>query len=346
MLGTWAVSGNWKTSVSVKEGLMNAVGTHAKVLYAKGANISDDSAFARRVNTFGVEIDIDKRSSKELLDEALSIAQQSDVIIVAVGEAADMSGEAASRTDINIPESQKELLKALVQTGKPVVMVLFNGRPLTLSWENEHLNAILDVWAPGHQAGNAIADVLFGDYNPSGKITVTFPKNVGQVPMYYNHKNTGRPYDDRNRFTSKYLDMPDNAPMYPFGYGLSYTTFQYGDVTIDQDTIKPGETITAKVTITNTGNYDGVETVQLYIQDVIASVAPPVKTLKGFKQISLKKGESKVVEFVISEEDLRFYNANLEHVSEAGDFNLFIGPNSRDAKRLGFTLIKQSQLNP
>ncbi|POY37904.1 beta-glucosidase BglX [Solitalea longa] len=338
MLGTWAVSGDWQTSVTVVEGLKNVVGDKAKVLYAKGANISNDTGFAHRVNTFGVEIEIDKRSPQQMLEEALSIAKQADVIVAAVGEAADMSGEAASRTSIDIPESQRELLAALVKTGKPVVLVLFNGRPLSLSWENENVDAILDVWFGGHEAGNAIADVLFGDYNPSGRLTATFPRNVGQVPIYYNHKITGRPYDVNNRFTSKYLDLSDNSPLYPFGYGLSYTTFSYGDLKIDKTSIRKGESIKVKVDVKNTGNYDGVETVQLYIQDLVASIAPVSKKLKGFQQISLKKGESKTVEFTITEQDLRFYNAALQYVSEPGEFKVFVGTHSRDVKEAGFSL--------
>jgi beta-glucosidase len=268
-----------------------------------------------------------------LLNEALAVAGKANVIVAALGEAADMTGEASSRSDISIPESQENLLKALVKTGKPVVLVLFNGRPLILNWENAHVSAILDVWFAGTEAGNAIADVLFGSYNPSGKITVSFPRSVGQIPVYYNHKNTGRPFhgEDFAKFKSDYLDMP-NEPLYPFGYGLSYTTFSYSDVKLDKTTLKGNETLTATVTVTNTGNYPGEETVQLYISDPVASVTRSVEDLKGFKKVTIAPGQSKDVTFTITTNELKFYNSNLKYDWEAGQFFIRIGGNSRDVK--------------
>ena len=329
MLGTWVVAGDWQQSVTVLEGIKNAAGSQVNILFAKGANLSDDTVFAKRVNVFGTEIDFDKRSPKELLDEAVAAAAKADIVVAALGEAADMTGESSSRSDISIPESQENLLKALVNTGKPVVLVLFNGRPLVLNWENEHAAAILDVWFSGTEAGNAIADLLFGQYNPSGKITASFPRNVGQIPIYYNHKNTGRPYNGEAaaKFKSNYLDVP-NDPLFPFGYGLSYTSFQYSTVALSKNKLKGNETLTASVTVRNTGKYAGEETVQLYITDPVASVTRAVEDLKGFQKIFLQPGESKEVSFAITTEQLSFYNSNLQHVWEPGEFIIRIGTNS------------------
>ena len=338
MLGTWAVSGDSKLSIPVLEGIKNVAGASVTVLYSKGANISDDTVFAKKVNVFGTRIDIDKRTADEMLNEALGIANRSDVVIAVVGEASEMSGEAASRTDITLPESQKKLIRALVNTGKPVVLVMMSGRPLALVEENKLATSILQVWHAGTEAGNAIADVLFGNYNPSGKLSVSFPRNVGQVPIYYSQKNTGRPSsDDSPKFQSNYLDAP-NAPLFPFGYGLSYTSFSYSDITVDKTSIKKNESLTATVTITNTGKFDGEEVVQLYIRDLVGSITRPVKELKGFQKIKLKAGESKPVSFTVSVNDLKFYNSDLKFVSEPGDFKLFIGGNSRDVKEKDFKL--------
>lgn len=338
MLGTWAVSGDSKLSVSVMNGMKNVAGSKATILYAKGANISDDTTLAKKVNVFGTRIDIDKRTPTEMLNEALEIANKSDVVVAVVGEASEMSGEAASRTDITVPESQKKLIRALVNTGKPVVLVMMSGRPLALKEENELATAILQVWHAGTEAGNAIADVLFGNYNPSGKLTVTFPVNIGQVPIYYSQKNTGRPSsDDSPKFQSNYLDAP-NAPLFPFGYGLSYTSFSYGEIRLNKSSMKINESITASLTITNTGNYDGEEVVQLYIRDLVGSITRHVKELKGFQKVELKAGESKHVSFTIRVNDLKFYNSDLKFVAEPGDFKLFVGGNSRDVKEVNFTL--------
>jgi beta-glucosidase len=341
MLGTWAVAGDWNKSISVMDGIKNVAGDKVNIIYAKGANLSDDTAFSKRVNVFGPEIETDLRSADAMLQEAVAAANKSDVVVAVVGEAADMTGESSSRSEINIPESQENLLKALAKTGKPLILVLFNGRPLTLPWENDHANAILDVWFGGTEAGNAIADVLFGNYNPSGKLTATFPRNTGQIPLYYNHKNTGRPYDGSGfpKFKSNYLDV-SNDPLYPFGFGLSYTVFKYSELSLNKKEIKPGEKLLIKVTVTNTGDYDGEETAQMYIRDLVASVTQPVKELKGFQKVFLKKGESRELVFTLGTSDLMFFNNELKYIYEPGDFEVFVGTSSEEVKKAGFTLLK------
>ena len=339
MLGTWNIRGEYNEDITVMQGIKNLIGNNANVLYAKGANISDDSMTVTNLNNFAKEIDIDSRTPQQMIDEAVATANKADVVVACLGEAADISGEASSMSNISLQESQENLLKALVATGKPVVVVLFNGRPMTLPWENDHVNAMLDVWFPGTEAGNAIADVLFGNYNPSGKLTTSFPQNVGQIPIYYNHKNTGRPLNpgDGHKFKSDYLDVT-NEPLYPFGYGLSYTSFNYSDPVLSKTNISGTEGLTATVTVTNTGNYDGEEVVQLYLHDKVASITPAVKELKGFQKIFLKKGESKQVVFNINHSDLMFYNTDLKLVAEPGEFEVMTGPNSRDVKAGSFWL--------
>jgi beta-glucosidase len=341
MLGTWSVSGDWQQAVSVIEGIKNLAGSAVNIGYAKGANLSDDTTFAKRVNVFGIEVDIDKRSPDEMLREAVDLASKSDVVVAVVGEAADMTGESSSMADISLPESQLRLLKELEKTGKPVVMVLFNGRPMTLEWENKHIQSILDVWFGGTEAGAAVADVLFGNYNPSGKLSISFPRNVGQIPIYYNHKNTGRPYDGEGwpKFKSNYLDV-SNDPLYPFGYGLSYSQFSYGDLALSGQSISPGGKLEARITVTNSGNYDGEETVQLYIRDMVGSIARPVKELKRFQKVLLKEGESKEIVFTITPNDLKFYNTDLKYIYEPGEFKIFVGGNSQQVKEAGFRLSK------
>lgn len=342
MAGTWSVATNQSSSISVLQGLKNALGNDAKVTYAKGSNLDADSLFEEHATMFGKTLHRDSRPNDVILKEALAIANNADVIVAALGESAEMSGEAASRSEISIPKIQQELLEALLKTGKPVVLVLFTGRPLTLKWENEHVPAILNVWFGGTEAGDAIADVLFGNVNPSGKLSTTFPQNVGQIPLYYNHKNTGRPLGEGmwfQKFRSNYLDV-SNDPLYPFGYGLSYTTFSYSDITLSNKNIKPTQALTATVTLTNTGNTTGKEVVQLYIRDIVGSTTHPVKELKGFQKVELKAGESKKVTFSISVEDLKFYNSDLKFVAEPGDFKIFIGGNSRDVKESEFKLIE------
>jgi len=330
MLGTWILAGEWQKSISVMQGIKNVVGDGVTINYAKGSNITEDAEFIKRLNFGPGMVAIDPKPADELLKEAIDAANKSDVIVAVVGESQSMSGESSSRSDIDIPEPQKNMLKALSKLGKPMVIVLFNGRPLTLTWENEHASAILDVWAPGTEAGNAIADVLFGRYNPAGKITATFPRRVGQIPIYYNHKNTGRPYTSGpTKYKSNYLDI-SNDPLYPFGFGLSYTTFGYSDVKLSKTTLKGNETLTATVTVTNTGKYAGEEVVQLYIGDPVASISRSVKELKNFKKINLQPGEAKEVSFTITPEQLKFYNSGLKYDWEPGKFVIEIGTNSSD----------------
>lgn len=333
MLGTWVIGGEWEKSVSVMEGVKN-VAPQLATLYAKGSNITDDTSFIHRLNFFNQPmVRLDPIAPETMLRMALETAARSDVVVAVLGESQSMTGESSSRTDIGIPHSQRRLLEELVKTGKPVVLVLFTGRPLTLEWEEAHCAAILNVWAPGTEAGNAIADVLFGEVNPSGKLTATFPRSVGQIPLYYNHKPTGRPWNGswQTKFRSNYLDSP-NDPLYPFGFGLSYTTFKYGDVKLSKVSLKGNETLTASISISNTGKYAGEEVIQLYISDPVASISRPVKELKGFQKIMLKPGESKEVSFRITTEALKFYNHELKYDWEEGDFVIQLGGNSRDVK--------------
>ncbi len=339
MPGTWSINADAKQAISVLEGLNNRPGIGSKILYAKGANISDDPVFAAKINVFGEKISIDTRSPQELLAEALAVAAASDVIVAVVGEASEMSGEAASRTSLDIPASQQKLIEALSKTGKPLVLVLMNGRPLTIANELNAATAVLDVWHAGTEAGNAVASVLYGDYNPAGKLTMSFPRNVGQIPIYYSVRNTGRPNggDVFGKYRSNYLDV-ENSPLLPFGYGLSYTTFSYGKPVLSAPSLTATKAITASVTITNSGNYDGEEVVQLYIKDDVASITRPLKELKGFQKVFLKKGETKTVTFTIDENLLRFYNADLKHASEKGSFQLYIGSNAAVENGVSFQL--------
>ena len=331
MAGTWSVATKQENSISLIAGINAVVGSTAKVLYAKGSNLDYDFAFEEKATMFGKTLHRDNRTKEELLSEALKIANQSDVIVAALGESAEMSGESSSRTNLEIPQAQKDLLKELLKTGKPVVLVLFNGRPLVLTSENATVPAILNTWFAGSEAGYAIADVLFGNENPSGKLTATFPRSVGQVPIYYSVKNTGRPLGNKEgvfeKFKSNYLDER-NEPLFPFGFGLSYTTFEYSNLTVSTTKFNFNEKVKVSIDITNTGNYDGKEVVQLYTRDLVGSVTRPIKELKGFQKIFIKKGEKQTVTFEISAEDLKFYNADLQFVAEPGEFEIFIGTNS------------------
>ena len=338
MAGTWSVGAKHSNSVSLLKGLQDNLGKQVKFLSAKGANIDYSEKLENIYAAHGKLTDRDARSKEELVKEAVSIANQSDVIILAIGESAEMSGESSSRTEIDIPASQVDLLMELKKTGKPIVVVLFTGRPLALTNMKDIPDSILNVWFPGTEAGNAITDVLFGKVNPSGKLPMTFPRSLGQVPLYYNHKNTGRPLSaektekcEYERFRSNFMDEC-NTPLYPFGYGLSYTQFNYSDIAISNANPKGNQTIQASVTLTNTGNYDGAEVVQLYIRDIVGSITRPVKELKGFQKIYLKKGESKKVTFNISPEDLKFYNNELKFDWETGDFDIMIGTDSEQVK--------------
>lgn len=340
MPGTWSVAVDLTKPATLIEGLKAVAGDNATIVYAKGSNLTSDPLLEERATMFGRTLNRDDRSEESLRNEALQIARGADVIVAALGESSEMSGESSSRTDLNIPDVQQRLLKELVKTGKPVVLVLFTGRPLTLPWENENVPAILNVWFGGSEAAYAIGDVLFGDVNPSGKLVASFPQNIGQVPIFYNHKNTGRPLAEGKwfeKFRSNYLDV-SNDPLYPFGYGLSYSQFEYSDVKLSSTTLDSKGELTASVTVTNRGKVDGKEVVQLYIRDLVGSVTRPVKELKGFEKVLIKAGESKTVEFKITPELLKFYNYNLEYVFEPGDFTVMIGGNSRDVKSAGFTL--------
>ena len=340
MCGMWSMTCTPSGHGTLLEGIRSAAGDKAEILYAKGSNLISDASYEERATMFGRSLNRDNRTDQQLLDEALTVANQSDIIIAALGESSEMSGESSSRTDLNIPDVQQNLLKELLKTGKPVVLVLFTGRPLTLTWEQEHVPAILNVWFGGSEAAYAIGDALFGYVNPGGKLTMSFPKNVGQIPLYYAHKNTGRPLAQGKwfeKFRSNYLDV-DNEPLYPFGCGLSYTTFSYGDIDLSRSTIDMTGELTAAVMVTNTGTWPGSEVVQLYIRDLVGSTTRPVKELKGFQKIFLEPGQSEIVRFKIAPEMLRYYNYDLQLVAEPGEFEVMIGTNSRDVKSARFTL--------
>jgi beta-glucosidase len=338
MLGTWAVSGDPQMSVPVINGMQSKAANAVNLAFAKGANITDDTLLAQKANVFGLRVDIDKRSPEAMMEEAIAIARSSDVVVAVVGEASEMSGEAASRSDITLPASQQRLLQALYKTGKPVVVVLMSGRPLVLTGSIEGAAAVLQVWHAGIEAGNAIADVLYGDVNPSGKLSMSFPYAVGQIPVYYSQKTTGRPQDPGNKFSSKYLDIP-NEPLFPFGYGLSYTRFTYGELTLSADRIKTGGSLTASVVVTNAGGQDGAEVVQLYLEDLVRSITPPSKELKGFQKVFLKAGESRKIDFRIDADMLKFWNADLQWVAEPGDFKVHVGGSSKDTQTSRFRLL-------
>jgi len=341
MSGTWSVAADPTNYKSLITALKDAAGNKAKIVYAKGSNLDADSAFEARATLFGKTLHRDLRSADEILKEALRTAEKADVIVAAVGESAEMSGESSSRSNIQVPKIQQDLVQALLKTGKPVVLVLFTGRPLDLSWESKNVPAILNVWFGGSEAGDAISDVLFGNVNPSGKLTATFPQNVGQVPLYYNHKNTGRPLGEGQwfqKFRSNYLDI-SNDPLYPFGFGLSYTSFTYEKPVLDKSQIRKTDQLHVNVKVTNNGDFDGEEVIQLYVQDLVGSITRPVKELKAFQKIFLKKGESRNVQFTITNNDLKFYNSELKFDSEPGDFKVYTGTNSKDVKEASFTLL-------
>lgn len=334
MPGTWSVAAKHDQSISLLEGMKEVAGDKVNILHARGANVDNDPALDERYAIFGKNTGRDDRSPAHMIEEALDQARKADVIVAVVGESAEMTGEASSRSSLDIPQAQKDLLMALKKTGKPIVVVLFTGRPLTISWEHDNMDAILNVWFPGSEAGYSIADALFGDVNPSGKLSANWPQNVGQIPIYYAHKNTGRPLPEGQwfqKFRSNYLDV-SNDPEFPFGFGLSYSNFEYSDIKLSATSLKGNQTLTASVTVKNTGKYKGKEVVQLYIRDVVGSVTRPVKELKGFQKIELQAGESKEVKFAITPEDLKFYNYDLNHVWEAGDFDIMIGTNSAAVK--------------
>jgi len=337
MPGTWSVAAASDRYSTLLEAMRRAVGDKAEVMYAKGCNVCYDAELEKNSTMFGREMR-DNRPVDVMRDEAVRIANECDVIVAAMGEPSEMSGESSSRSDLSILDAQKDLLTALKATGKPIVLLNFSGRATVMDWEVENIPTILNVWFGGSEAADAICDVVFGDVAPSGKLTVTMPRNVGQVPIYYNHLNTGRPNPKWfTKFTTNYLDVP-NDPLFPFGYGLSYTTFEYSPMTLSSNTMTASGNITATVTVTNKGSREGTEVVQLYIRDMVGSIARPVQELKGFERISLKPGESRQVTFTIDAELLKFYNKDLDYVCEPGDFEAMIGPNSRDVQHKSFTL--------
>ena len=324
IIGSWAALGDRSGfATSVKEGVTKFLGNTSKVTFDEGVEIQS--------------------TKKDLMQKAIENAKKADVIVAVMGERENMTGEAASQTNIDLPGLQKEFLVELKKLGKPIVLVLMNGRPLTLSWENENINAILETWFSGTRGGDAIAQTLFGDNNPSGKLPMTFPRNIGQIPIYYNHKNTGRPYlglsDPEQKYKSRYTDV-DNSPLFPFGLGLSYTTFSYTNLKVNTAKIKFNEKLKISVDVTNTGNYDGQEVVQLYVKDLVGSVTRPVRELKGFQKINLKKGVKQTLSFEISSNDLKFYNQKMQNTAEAGEFEVFVGGNSNADLKGKFELVE------
>lgn len=339
LAGTWCVAYTPDKYSTLKEGMERALAGKATLLYAQGSNITRDAEL-QKAGEFGKTIE--RGDDAQMKAEALAVAKEADVIVAALGETADMSGECASRTDLCLPDVQMELLQELNKLGKPIVLLNFSGRPTVMNWENENIPAILNVWFGGSEAADAICDVVFGDKVPSGKLTMSMPQAVGQEPLYYNHQPTGRPVPEGTKefrkYQSNYLDVR-NDPLYPFGYGLSYTTFSYSDLQLSATEMSPTGSVEASVTVTNTGNVDATEIVQLYIRDLVASVSRPVKELKGFERITLKAGESKNVTFTITPEMLKFYNYDLKYVLEPGDFSIMVGPNSRDLKTAKLTVL-------
>ena len=337
MPGTWSVAAASDRYSTLLEAMRRAVGEKAEVMYAKGCNVCYDAELEKNSTMFGREMR-DERPVDVMRDEAVRIAKECDVIVAAMGEPSEMSGESSSRSDLSILDAQKDLLTALKATGKPIVLLNFSGRATVMDWEVANIPTILNVWFGGSEAADAICDVVFGDVAPSGKLTVTMPRNVGQIPIYYNHLNTGRPNPKWfTKFTTNYLDVP-NDPLFPFGYGLSYTTFEYSPLTLSGNSMTTGGNITVSVTVTNTGSCEGTEVVQLYIRDMVGSIARPVQELKGFERICLKPGESRTVNFTINADLLKFYNSNLDYVCEPGEFEVMVGTNSRDVQRKSFTL--------
>ena len=343
MLGAWSGQGVPALAVTLRQGMAAAIGDPARLLFARGANVTDDGSIVDYMNFpngEAQEIVQDGRPPQDMIDEAVAAARQADVVVAAVGESRGMSHEASSRTRLDLPESQQALLKALKATGKPLVLVLMNGRPLTLGWEKANADAMLETWFAGTEGGNAIADVLFGDANPSGKLPISLPRSVGQIPTYYNFPRLGRPFTPGKpgNYTSQYFDEPQGA-LYPFGHGLSYTEFALSKLALSARTLRKGRTVEASVSVKNTGDRAGEAVVQLYVQDVAASVVRPVKELKGFRKLMLQPGETQVVRFPIGETLLSFYNQQLERVAEPGTFNVQVGLDSRDVLQESFELL-------
>lgn len=337
LIGNWSAAGDWKKAVTLEQGLREVAGKEAKITKVRGANVLEDPALIKFLNSHGGHIQQDPRKPQQMIDEAVRVARQNDVVVLALGETQGMSGEAASRSSIELPQNQQDLIEALAKTGKPLVLVLMNGRPLALQKESGWASAILETWFLGTMAGPAIADVLFGVENPSGKLPMSFPVTTGQIPVYYSMKNTGRPYDANQKYVSKYLDIPNEA-LYPFGWGLSYTSFEISAPKLSRKEMRTKDKLEVRVEVKNTGSREGEEVVQLYVRDMVASVTRPLKQLRGFEKVSLKPGESREIKFEISAQDLEFYNQKMKKVTEPGEFKVMVGPNSRDLKEASFRL--------
>jgi beta-glucosidase len=344
MLGSWSAAGRAEQAVTLRQGMAAALGGQGQLLYARGANVTDDARVVEYLNHLNwdrPEVVQDARSPAAMLDEAVRVAQQADVIVAAVGEARGMSHESSSRTRLDLPDSQQALLRALKATGKPLVLVLMNGRPLSLGWEQANADAILETWYSGIEGGHAIADVLFGAHNPAGKLPISFPRSVGQIPTYYNHLRLGRPYGgDPGNYTSQYFEER-NGPLYPFGYGLSYSDFSLSPPRLSAERLRPGETIQVSVTLHNRGPRAGATVVQLYLHDEAASVIRPVKELKDFRRVKLEAGEARELSFEIDESMLRFFDAELRHISEPGTFRVQLGLDSAAVQEARFELLSR-----
>ncbi|WP_241622213.1 beta-glucosidase BglX [Rosenbergiella australiborealis] len=341
IMGSWSAAGVAKQSITLLQGMREAVAGKATLLYAKGANITDNKKVQDFLNLYDAAIQVDTHSPQQLRDEAIATAKKADVVVMAVGESQGMAHEASSRSDIRIPQAQRELIDAIKSTGKPIVLVLMNGRALDITQQDQQAEAVLETWFSGTEGGHAISDILFGDKNPSGKLPVTFPRSVGQLPLYYNHLPTGRPYDytHPNKYTSHYFDI-DNSPLYPFGYGLSYTEFTFSPITFSSNTMMANGKIVASVTVTNSGKVAGATIVQLYLRDPVASISRPVKELKGFQKVTLQPGESKTVSFTLDKDDLSFWNQEMKYVAEPGEFIVMIGTDSVHTEDKAFTYQK------
>ena len=343
MLGSWSAAGVAAQTVTLRQGLEAAVGKGGHIIHARGANVTDDAGMVKYLNFLNwdrPEVSLDPRTPQAMIDEAVRAAREADVIVAALGEARGMSHESSSRTSLALPASQQALLDALVATGKPLVVVLMNGRPLQLGWVKEHADAVLETWFSGTEGGHAIADVLFGTHNPSGKLPISFPRSVGQIPTYYNHPRLGRPYVEGRpgNYTSQYFEEPNGA-LYPFGYGLSYTTFELSKPQLSERTLKRGQNLEVTVTVKNTGDRAGATVVQLYLQDLVGSSVRPVKELKRFKKLMLERGEVQTVRFVLGEDDLKFHDQALDLVAEPGEFEVQLGLDSQAVSSERFELL-------
>ncbi|HCG39945.1 MAG TPA: beta-glucosidase BglX [Pseudomonas sp.] len=343
MLGSWSAAGVAAQTVTLRQGLEAAVGDSGRVVHARGANVTDDPRLIEYLNFLNwdrPEVTQDPRPPQAMIDEAVRAAREADVIVAAVGESRGMSHESSSRTSLTLPASQQALLEALAATGKPLVVVLMNGRPLQLGWVKDNADAVLETWFAGTEGGHAIAEVLLGVHNPSGKLPISFPRSVGQIPTYYNHPRLGRPYVEGRpgNYTSQYFEEPNGA-LYPFGYGLSYTEFELAKPQLSRHQLKRGQILEVSVTVKNTGARAGATVVQLYLQDLVGSSVRPVKELKRFEKLMLEPGESRVVRFDLGEDDLKFPDARLDYVAEPGEFEVQLGLDSRSVQSARFELL-------